>query len=70
MAQSGHPHRLNRCPLSGVKQTSCGRETIFAFDPKPDIRRQILLGRTTLLKFRVTHDYFGTRPFIAFARAP
>jgi hypothetical protein len=34
MAQSGHPHRLNRCPLSGVKQTSCGRETISAFDPK------------------------------------
>jgi hypothetical protein len=34
VAQSGHFSIEFRCPLLAVKQTSCGRETMSASDPK------------------------------------
>jgi hypothetical protein len=34
LAQSGHPNRLNQCPLLGVKRTSVVPSPMSAFDPK------------------------------------
>ena len=34
MAQSGHCHRAERCPLSGVKRTLIRPAPMSAFDPK------------------------------------
>ena len=43
LAQSGHCHRAERCPLSGVKRTSMSGNPMSAFDPK----------RTSWLRFSV-----------------
>jgi hypothetical protein len=34
LAQSGHCHRAERCPLLGVKRTSVEGASMSAFDPK------------------------------------
>src|SRR6516164_5861697 len=34
LAQSGHAHHTQRCPLLGVKRTSGGDALMSAFDPK------------------------------------
>jgi len=34
LAQSGHCHRAERCPLLGVKRTLAGHVSMSAFDPK------------------------------------
>ena len=34
LAQSGHPDRLTRCPLLGVKRTLVSHSAMSAFDPK------------------------------------
>jgi hypothetical protein len=33
LAHSGHHDRAERCPLSGVKQTSSGRASMSAYAP-------------------------------------
>src|SRR6516225_9967967 len=49
LAQSGHPDRLNRFPLSGVKRTLRGHGLVSAFDPKRTFApAAIARGRTAL----------------------
>ena len=40
LAQSGHPDRLTRCPLLGVKRTLVSHSAMSALPPIADIRQR------------------------------
>jgi hypothetical protein len=58
LAQSGHGHGAERCPLLGVKRTSHFLDRMSAFDPKRTSTRSVVLS-AFLIQVKLSNAFEG-----------